>query len=139
MAASSLTAPLTIHVDKRMREHIRTSSKMPGSTRTARMQATKLCYSQIVKGIWYMRLSSVQAKLLALTPEFARDDQPHSWLHREVNHYPVSEATTLRFRQHREDMLQGGGVWKRYGRARTYITCAAIDTPYITCATIDIP
>ena len=47
---------------------------------------------------------------------------------REVNYYPVFEAATLRFRQHREDMLQGGGFKTRYGCARAYITCATIDT-----------
>ena len=75
--------------------------------------------------------------------DFAWDSLPHTWIQdeknndllkrqeREVSHYPVYEAATLRFRRHAEYSVQGGGRYNaaRYGRARSYIAYATLDTP----------
>ena len=90
---------------------------------------------------YMVREAALRARDADADPEFAWDDLPHSWLHdekseqllarqeREVNYYPVFEAATLRFRQHRECILQCGGFKTRYRCARAYITCASLDTP----------
>ena len=76
-------------------------------------------------------------------PDFAWDSLPHTWIQddknkdllqrqeREVSYYPVYEAATLRFRRHVEYSVQGGGRYNaaRYGKARSYIAYATLDTP----------